>query len=446
MKLKIIVKKLLITLGLFELLIIFRSYIIITYFYWSQKMNKQGKPIVVIDHAFVQDIDALMFQARNFGINLIRIPFQPICRVAQLFFSPKIQDGSYYAESMAIPKKKYHIFLNKFLLQWNVQSKICCFLTPSDSFFWIRELITILKGLGIPCIVIDKEGTISPLSMDIHAKQISEFYPFISDAIIVWSERQHTFWKKTGVPEEKIFVEGQSRSDYFVNKKMWIERGKLPIKHKHYILFFTFEVDAYALSCKKNPWINLRRDAHNSLINFAMKHPEYGFVIKTHPQQVDKFEVQAEFEREKLNNIYVFHGADLSRHLIVHSDLVVGFQTTALTESMLAGKNVIYIQWSEDVFEFRDKLIPFHAAQGIHVASTLNEFENLMEAFFNNDRCFIVTDQIMFLRKPFINIFIPNADGGASYRILNRVMKIIEMEQINENHGVLQKSIFKTPL
>ena len=64
--------------------------------------------------------------------------------------------------------------------------------------------------------MIDKEGTISPYFFDYYANEIKSKYPLLSQKILVWSERQKLFWKKTGVEEHKIKVVGQPRSDFCV--------------------------------------------------------------------------------------------------------------------------------------------------------------------------------------------------------------------------------------
>jgi len=393
--------------------------------YWFQRAARRGKPVVIIDHHFAQDIDSLLRQAGVVGINLIRIPYKYIFQVAEFYFPPEIRDGSYNAPGMKECKTRYRALLVKFFSRTKPETKIASLLMPSDSFFWIREIVALLKERKIPCIVIDKEGTISPFSMDHHSRQIASYYPFMSDAIIVWSDRQKEFWTRAGVDERRIFVDGQPRSDFFFDTGRWLSRKKLPIENDHYVLFFTFETDAYAPTPGENIWQPLRADIHGSIARFAKKYPQITFIVKTHPQQADALDVEQEFRVYGLRNIIVMHGPEVSRHLIVHADIVIGFQTTALIEAMLLPKTVIYTQWTETVSRNIDKLIPFHTALGIDIANSLEEFETLLDGMLSSGN-FSCMPKAHELRKAFTDTYFYHADGQTSLRVLSRVLALIK--------------------
>lgn len=392
--------------------------------YWRQRLSRPGIPVLVIDHNFVQDIEALRAAATEKNVNLISISFAPIYLLAELYFPPDIREGSYLRDEMAPYKRDYRIMLEQLLRLWNPAKRIHCFVTPSDSFFWIRELIGLLHDKRVPCIVVDKEGTISPHDMEHFSKKVSELFPFISDFIIVWSQRQREFWSRTGVPADKILIEGQPRSDFFLHPERWLSKETLVGKCKRLFLFFTFETDAYAPIPGDHLWRDLRCDLHMAIEAFARQYPDHVFVVKTHPQQRDRFQVEQEFARTGLKNIVVLHGAEIARHLIVQSDVIIGFQTTALIEGMLAGKKVIYTEWSSTVRDNLQNLIPFHEAAGIDRARSREEFESLLSHIIQHED-FGVDDDTMAIRKPFIDVFIPNADGNVSERVMNRIIEIV---------------------
>jgi hypothetical protein len=49
-----------------------------------------------------------------------------------------------------------------------------------------------------------------------------------------------------------------------------------------------------------------------------------------------------------------------TRRLIADANVVVGFQTTAMLEAMLAGRPTVYTGWDDRAIELQAKLIPFH--------------------------------------------------------------------------------------
>lgn len=398
----------------------------IVYAYQRQRSTAIGAPVVIVDHNFVQDIEMLKVAGSESGINLISFSYLPLYKLAEGYFPTEIRDGSYMVPEMELCKDRYRKVLARLMQWWKPEKRISCLITPSDSFFWIRELILLMKERGIPTIVVDKEGTISPHSMEHHSRQVRSFYPFISDYIIVWSERQKLFWQKTGAAIDTIFVAGQPRSDFFFKRKFWLPVDKLPFAcGQALVLYFTFETDAYAPTPGNHIWSDLRNDIDAAMIALAEKHPNTIFVIKTHPQQQDRLAVENRFMAAGRYNIVVCHGAELSRHLIVRADVVVGFQTTALIEAMLAGKRVVYTEWSDAVYDNLHNLIPLHEAPGIDIACNRTDLEQLLDNVLTN-KDFAVSAETMTVRKPFIDIFIPNADGNVSTRVMRQVYAIIK--------------------
>jgi len=420
-----VIWSILIFIGVYKPYTVANTYFKLQYHYWSQRFGKSGIPAVIIDHNFIQDIDLLQKHSEEHGINLIRLPYEPFYMLASLFFGKDVRDGSYLSDAMQKPRASYNRLIRVFFSFWRADAKFSCFLAPSDSFFWIRELVFVLQEKRVPCFVIDKEGTISPHSMEHHSRQVRKSYPFMSDAIIVWSERQRDFWKRTGVPDEKIEVAGQPRSDFYFDSSLWMPRKRLFPRSKRIIILFTFETDAYSPVPGDHIWRELRSDIHGTLIEFARKFPEILFVVKTHPQQQDKALVEQEFRATGFRNIMVLHGPQISRHLIVHADLVIGFQTTALIEAMLAGKRVVYTEWSREVSENLHHLIPFHVAQGIDVVRSRKQFEDTLASVLVNDD-YSVPIETMAARKPFIDVYIPNADGMVSQRVMSHVKRRID--------------------
>lgn len=418
-------RKTLIVLRLYLYYVVVSAYCKLEFCSRSKVTPSKLLPVFIVDHNFIQDINALEKQASIHGVKLTRLPYLIFYLLADVFFPENIRDKSYVTDQMAAPRSNYNKIVRVIFSLWRPEKKISCFLTPSDSFFWIREVIIILRERGIPCVVIDKEGTISPHSMEHHSRQIAECYPFISDYIIVWSERQKEFWQRTGVSEDKIQVAGQPRSDFFFDRSAWLPRAKLPCGDKPLVLFFTFETDAYAPTPGDHIWRDLRHDLHTSLISLAKNYPDISFVVKTHPQQADRMAVEDEFTTAGIGNIAVLHGPELARHLIVHADVVIGFQTTALIEAMLVGKRVIYTEWSSEVCANRRHLIPFHEAKGIDIVHSRLEFDAVMDSLLRQ-RAFSVSREELTARKPFVDIYIPNADGNVSCRVMRQVRRIID--------------------
>ncbi len=68
-----------------------------------------------------------------------------------------------------------------------------------------------------------------------------------------------------------------------------------------------------------------------------------------------------------------------SRQLIRTTDVVLGFQTTAIYEAAVAGKPVIYAAWGPTFERMRWRLIPFHEVPGlVHHATSVESLRELL--------------------------------------------------------------------
>lgn len=362
---------------------------------YLQKLSQQrpigaGPKILVVNHHFDQDIEAI---AKGCGdrYSLFVVDCIPFFNQALLYFKtnqerdgiipysdlPRWITQGYREVARELFKDLYAIFAFEAIVM------------PSDSFWWIREFLDVIKEKGIPRIVLDKEGIITPYYYEMHSQQIRERYPFMSDHLLVWSERQKNYWIKAGAPSGCIQILGQPRSDFFFKRERWLTRKALGLDEgRRVILFFTFDVDAYIhiwspeeIRRESLSWLPLRNDINNVLIEFATRHKDIDIVVKVHPQQSDISHIRKIFFDAGLQNIKTIEGADVSNHLIVNADLVVGFQTTALIEAMLTDKPVVYTGWSLTEQKLRDALIPFHSCRGLAIADSKECLVDILSAW-----------------------------------------------------------------
>jgi hypothetical protein len=89
---------------------------------------------------------------------------------------------------------RFNLFCEKLFLKLRKNYEFDCIVTPSDSFFWLREFIVVAESHGVFTIVADKEGIVSPYDYLTAPSRIKTYYHPISKHFFVWSERQKTFW------------------------------------------------------------------------------------------------------------------------------------------------------------------------------------------------------------------------------------------------------------
>lgn len=336
---------------------------------------------IAFDHFYWQDLDELE-RVMGPSNELVRISYVRWHQIARRCFPARAFDGieNAFDPSMDNCWNKYREMVKQ-EVNWIVAAyRPNVFITPSDSFFYIRPFIESFRAAGLNTFVMQKETTISPLVMDEHSKVIEKYVPFMSDHMSVCSERHKQFWLKAGTNNHFVSVTGQPRFDIY---RRQLDSGPAPTKQLQKLLYLSYADDAYlpsdlgidyALS-----WRQQRQETERIISEISSL---FSVTVKKHPQQL---------RSEDWLGTAVVHAdrfAD-TRKLIIDADVVVGFQTTALYEAAVAGKPVIYAAWGETYESAKDLLIRFdlhpdllmHAKSHQHLRRLLTtEFSTLQVA------------------------------------------------------------------
>jgi len=176
-------------------------------------------------------------------------------------------------------------------------------------------------------------------------------------------------------------------------------------------------------------WRQLKQETLDDLASMAQDYPGFNFVIKAHPQQLD---LAALTERFRRDNLVVIGGSQVANELILRSELVIGFQTTALIEAMFLDKRVIYTAWDKIYQEkLWDDLLPLHRAKGIVVAKTRGEFVNACRKLFQGDETsFKFSEAELAGRDRFVDDYLHQPDGKVCERILNSLDSFLSEEEV----------------
>ncbi len=409
--------------------------LVLWYLFFSRTPVPQGskKNLLIINHVFDQDIEALGLANNDF--NFIVLSGFTLRYLGTELFPPSVESYiAYNSPEMDAIKRRYRKIVDRFVRRLKKKYHIAAVVSPSDNFFYVRELIPALHDHGIPYIVVDKEGTICPAYFTHFAEYIQKNCPLIADHILVWSERQRLFWERTGVEHSKISVTGQPRSDFWRQRSRWKKKRELGIDGlrpgNKLVLFFTYDPWAYTpdymIEKGEMHWDVLRADTHETLFSFARAHPEVDIVIKAHPQQLDLNEIRKEITVHQTANVHLARGPELSNHLIVNADVIIGFQTTALIESMVTDTPIIYTFWGEARDRWSKDLIPFHETSGVLTAHGPQELRESLETCIANPA--LTADQ-RNARNEFVNEYLSDIDGHASDRTLAEIKKFLDQRR-----------------
>jgi hypothetical protein len=437
---------------------------------------------LIIDHFFKQDIEALINNATGHQAGVSSPPF--LQRIAQQYLpswalsrithffkrdSQSLVNSAMGHHFRILSYSLFHRIARKHLPSWafsslkaedfarpdyveahkDYKTKICkiirriylefpfdAVIIPSDTIFYLRACVACAHELGKPVIILQKETTISPFDMIETARELGKIFPLMSDLMLVCSERHKQFWLNSGASEEKIIVTGQPRFDFYRQPERWRTWADLGLHvpaDKPSILFFSYDVGAYSPEGVLAPtWYQLRRETEDALMDLAQQ-GLFNILIKPHPQQQ---EVKRDHKRLQENTGALWGKSILlvpaecdTRQLIVNSDVVVGFQTTALFEAMIAGKKVAYTFWTKPTAQYAAALIPFHEMEdALCIAKSPQDLKRILFS----EQPGICTEKYSQCRLQEFERYIGPFDGHASERCIKLIEKFVtEGEALN---------------
>ncbi|MHC4395568.1 MAG: CDP-glycerol glycerophosphotransferase family protein [Planctomycetota bacterium] len=407
-------------------LIVLYVYVYRTFYKDKTGHEFSGLNILIVNHHFEQDIDAIVDANKTHRIRVV--DNRKLFGLSNCYFAPEEKTGNViYDKIRTKAKEGYRRQARRIIKLIRRYFPFDVMVVPSDIFFWIREVIYELKEMNIPTIVVDKEGIITPYSFRVHSLEIKERFPFICDRMMVWSERQKQFWIRCGVEEKFIEVIGQPRSDFFFKKNKWKTRKELGLSDdRKVVLFFAYDQCAYIpaeLFEQGFSWKEMRTETHNTIKKLAREYPQIDFIIKTHPQARDFGLILNDFSKAT-HNIKLMGGSSISNHLLVNADIIIGFQTTALIEAMFFKVPILYTFWTASAESFAKELIPFHKSGGVEVIGNAEELEKRTKNFIET-QSETVTPYMGEKRVKFIEKYFYTANGQTGERLLEAIERFL---------------------
>jgi hypothetical protein len=317
--------------------------------------------LLVLDHFFSQDIESLR-EALSPGDELRSLDYDILRSEALRVFPEEVADG---LEPFARPeyepqRQEFARRLRGILEEEFMRAPYDAFISPSDIFFYVRAAPGVCHDLGVPFLVVQKETTISGLIMDF-ADTVRAYAPPIADHMTVCGERLKEFWIRAGGDAAAISVIGQPRFGFYRHPERWPQSlgygGSGPTA-----LFFSYHVDHHHPTEGQGipVWETLHEETEAELWELARR--GWRILVKPHPQQ--PWQAERRRIRRQVGDLldrqaFLVDPLADARKLITGSDVVVGFQSTALIEAMLARKPVVYTGWDEEAKSLSSQLIPF---------------------------------------------------------------------------------------
>lgn len=292
---------------------------------------------------------------------------------------------------------------------------------PKYNDDYTLELVQAFHNTGWTTIVYDREGTVTKKRLELVPLRVSRMAPEC-DYIIVYNETHKAFFEKvfslSDIQKPKIVVMGNPASDeWFQNDKLAkLNTGDFVPGCKKITFFafgeFSYVYDAAYLEGKDQVWRGLLADIHDALADHLMMYPNDELRYKRGPKGNRDYWAGSE-NLLKLPNAKLIPSKADSNSLIVDSDFILAFQTTALIDAMHTNKVIIYCAWGQNYEELKDGLMDFeeYARDGaiLHAHSS-KELKNIL----SRDPREVTVN--LKARKKIREFFTTNPDGRVAIR------------------------------
>lgn len=339
--------------------------------------------LLVLDHFFSQDIESLA-AALEAGDSLRTLDYDVLRSEALRVLPEDVADGlEPFARPEYEPQRRHFTAVLRGILEEEfMRSPYDAFVSPSDIFFYVRAAPEICHDLGVPFLVVQKETTISGLIMDF-ADTVRAYAPPIADHTTVCGERLEEFWIRAGADAGTISVIGQPRFDFYRHPERWPALSGYGSEGP-VALFFSYHLDHHHPTEGQGipVWKTLHQETEDQLWQLARR--GWRVLVKPHPQQpwqAERRRIRRQVGELLDDRVFLVDPLADARKLIAGSDVIVGFQSTALIEAMLARKPIVYTGWDEEAKSLSSQLIPFAEwPELIHVVEDRDAMVGVVEA------------------------------------------------------------------
>lgn len=376
---------------------------------------------------FIDDVNAMAHHSGKIRYEVIHRRYWK--KILYHFLSSeeagKLEESNYHLPNFCeAGKKKYFDFLVRLVPTLKKQLNFSAVLSGNFGYLEQQEIAAACQKLGIPFLVLHKEGLAITSTLDSFAV-ICKDYRFIGDKLLVYSEAiKHALLASglRGITEEKITVVGMPRMDRY-------SQPYSPPSQKQIVFFsfypsdkFFFLINEQMVDDKAKLQEAARRvdDFHIWVMNAAAKHPEIKVIIKTKSSQhyLDYvLDIYHKNFSQPLSNLQIVNYGEVP-DLIRASSIVMGFSSTTLIEAVAASKTIVAPFFNDliaakhwDYFENYPYLINY--------VKTEEELEKMiLKPLLGNPKN-------EALRKKFLEGLIFTPDGKASQRAEQAILNTI---------------------
>ena len=328
-------------------------------------------------------------------------------------FQNPSQSSSIYKDRARLRK-----YLKKLLKKIFFKNNINCIITANIFYNQDFDWSAVAVDIGCPYIVFHRENLVVNDHMYLveseYAKMLNRI-GFVGGAIVFQNEIMKSIYDKySGLDKGKVHALGSLRMDKYIHNV----KSKKNKSNNGRVVLFTFPPNSAICgeSEKKFAWQKLHDDVHISFLELAIENPDVEFVIKHKGvgwEITKSLLTSINANVFNIDNLKIYGEYDYNTHkLILESDVITGFCSTALLEAAIAGKPIVYPLFAEasdsqysDFICFSDSLDMFD------IAKSNKEYKKiLIQRLLNSE----VLEKTMKLRGMQFEKYVSSLDSSAT--------------------------------
>ena len=400
----------------------------------SKRASHNKLTILVISAmAFRKDIDCIV-STNEFRMLRITEPWQT--RLSSMFYYPSQRYQKFWPDynpdhtnfQYKTERDYFRDFLFNFLKRLYNIIDVDCVISAHSRYIFDIEWGAVSTQLGVPHILIPRDSQMA--SSPILLTRMTDFYKeglpkFKGEHIIIQSELDKKGYIDSGyVVPEKISSLGCPRMDNFIKKT---KERKFDSKNKRKkIVFLPFIWDSYF---EKADLFSFIYEVHMFFVHFALKYPELDVIIKPKrkvsgsqkPILIEPLK-DSSVELEKVPNLIIRPDLDL-HDLFPDSDVVCGFNTSALLEAAVIGLPVIIPYFKDLQNPKYDKRVFYKDAFDLFdIARDVKELESLILMRLQNP---MIDKNVMEGREAMFCKFVSSLQGDATEKYVECIKRVV---------------------
>jgi hypothetical protein len=331
----------------------------------------------------------------------------------------------------------YRAYLERFFdALEGVTGKIDFFLSGSNHDRYVVEMVYVAQQRGIEWVVAEREGTGTQYTYQNEARCFKESMTVTADYFITANEgHKHMFNFSRRESVKDIFVIGELDTDWWFHWDRNFARNEYRSwdKFQRRVLFLTFGIRNYveAYNFPNNPefnWIQLLADAEDEVFEFACKNRDVLVFYKMGHKEDNNPIFLERCAKAGLTNVVPLDRSFPCNELVLYSDLVIGFQTTAMFEAMFSENPLFYIEWAiHPSIDQKEMMLQLADSGACTTIRSKDQFREMLERWVINDpevcelnsaqrEARIRTREIMFT----------NANGRVAERVWEKLQELFQ--------------------